>query len=164
MLNNWEKHWVNIGNSKIPVHFHQCQSCTCLYFTGWFQAVRIVYVVSVGFSICAFILLLVFLGKANPDRIGLSQATMVMIALSSEYTIENITKKNRQDDCQLYISFHGFINTSLSFSYHSSFSLSHNTRFITPERDKQPTCGISFRGHLDPKNDFLQKLDVPFTV
>ncbi len=35
---------------------------------------------------------------------------------------------------------------------------------ITPERDKQPTCGISFRGLLDPKSDFLQDLGVPLTV
>ena len=33
----------------------------------------------------------------------------------------------------------------------SSISPSRNTLLFTPERDKQPTCGISFRGLLDPK-------------
>ncbi len=31
------------------------------------------------------------------------------------------------------------------------YSLSRNTHLITPERDKGWTCGISFRGLLDPK-------------
>ncbi len=42
-------------------------------------------------------------------------------------------------------------------------SPSHNTLLFTPERDKQPTCGISFRGLLDPKKWFLTKIrDIPY--
>ncbi len=40
--------------------------------------------------------------------------------------------------------------------YWNPYSPSRHTLLFTPKRDKQPTCGVSFRGLLDPKKWFLK--------
>ncbi len=53
---------------------------------------------------------------------------------------------------------HGFIGDPTPLACDNTYSLSRNTHLITPERDKGWTCGISFRGLLDPKKWFLTKI------
>ncbi len=45
------------------------------------------------------------------------------------------------------MNIHGNVEHLSAFiAYHV-----HDTRLITPEQDKQQTCGISFMGLMDPK-------------